>query len=76
MELVKWFQERLQRSEEVFAEMLSMEYREGVRDYFKEYGVLFEIVRRQLIKSKAEIKPRQKEWNELFLELKAIEQEL
>jgi hypothetical protein len=47
-----------------------------VREYFKEYGVLFEIVRRQLIKSKAEIKPRQKEWNELFLELKAIEQEL
>jgi len=74
-ELVKWFQERLQRSEEVFAEMLSMEYREGVREYFKEYGVLFEIVRRQLIKSKAEIKPHQKEWNELFLELKAIEQE-
>jgi hypothetical protein len=56
--------------------MLSSEYREGVRDYFKEYAVLFEKVRRELLKTKAEIKPRQEEWNELFLELKAIEQEL
>jgi hypothetical protein len=75
-ELVKWFGERIQRSQETFADMLSSEYREGVRDYFKEYAVLFEKVRRELLKSKAEIKPRQEEWNELFLELKAIEQEL
>ncbi|MFP6866425.1 MAG: dynamin family protein [Roseibacillus sp.] len=75
-ELVKWFGERIQRSQETFADMLSSEYREGVRDYFKEYAVLFEKVRRELLKTKAEIKPRHEEWNELFLELKAIEQDL
>lgn len=75
-ELVRWFGERLERSREAFAEMLSREYREGVRDFFKEYAVLFEKLRRQLIQAKADLEPQQKEWNDLFVELKAIEQEL
>lgn len=75
-EIVKWFGERIVRSRETFAEMLSIEYREGVREYFQRYTVLFESVRRALLKSKSELKPRQSEWNALFIELKAIEQEL
>ncbi|NIP97930.1 MAG: hypothetical protein GWO24_32675 [Akkermansiaceae bacterium] len=75
-ELVNWFNECLSRSREAFAEMLSREYREGVRDFFKEYAGLFEAVRRQLQETRSELAPRQKEWNELFLEFKAIEQEL
>lgn len=75
-ELVRWFGERLERSREAFAEMLSREYREGVRDFFKEYAVLFDQLRRQLAQAKTDLEPQQKDWNDLFVELKAIEQEL
>jgi len=76
VELVKWFGERVSRSRETFSELLSREYREGVREFFREYAGLFAVVRRELLQSQSEIKPRQKEWKDLFLELKAIEQEL
>lgn len=76
IELVNWFEERVGRSREAFVEMLSREYREGVREFFKEYAVLFDVVRREILTAKAKIEPRQKQWRALYLELKAIEQEL
>jgi hypothetical protein len=75
-ELVNWFGERVSQSREPFTAMLSREYREGVREFFKEYAVLFDLVRGGIMKEKAVLKPRQTEWRELFLELKAIEREL
>jgi hypothetical protein len=41
-----------------------------------EYGGLFEIVRRRIADQKLLLKPRLERWNHLFLELKAIEQEI
>jgi hypothetical protein len=75
-DLVNWFAERITRSREAFTDLLSREYREGVREFFKEYASLFEVLRREIVKSKTDLQPRQKEWSSLFLELKAIEQEL
>lgn len=76
IKLAKWFGERIERSDETFAEMLSLEYREGIREYFKEYAVLIGSLRSTLMSSKKEIKPWQTEWSDLFRELKVIEQEL
>ena len=76
IELTNWFGERLQRSRDPFTENLTGEYRDGVREFFTEYAKLFEVVRRQIVESRSDLVPRQKQWDALFLELKAIEQEL
>ncbi|MDB4532378.1 hypothetical protein N9214_01375 [bacterium] len=41
-----------------------------------EYGGLFESVRRHIAEHKLSLKPRLERWNDLFLELKGIEQEI
>lgn len=76
VELVNWFEERVAGSRGVFMDMLSREYREGVREFFKEYSELFDVVRAAILKARARIDPRHSEWRALYLELKSIEQEL
>ncbi len=68
--------EKIDASHHEFVTALTKDYREGVRDFFIEYGSIFQTIRRHIAKQKLALKPQLEEWNELFLELKGIEQEL
>ncbi|MDA7887765.1 dynamin family protein [Akkermansiaceae bacterium] len=70
------YAERIDDLRQPFAESLANDYKEGVREFYVEYGGLFEIVRRRIADQKLLLKPRLQRWNNLFLELKAIEQEI
>lgn len=74
--LCKDFMERIEDLRQPFADSLSDDYKDGVREFYLEYGGLFEIVRRRIADQKLLLKPQMERWNNLFLELKAIEQEL
>lgn len=75
-EILESLRERLEGSRGPFAEALGSDYRDGVRDFYIEYGNLFESVRRHIANAKLELQPNLEQWNALFLELKGIEQEL
>ncbi len=70
------FIERLEDLRQPFANSLTDDYKDGVREFYVEYGGLFEIVRRRIVDQKLLLKPRLERWNNLFLELKAIDQEI
>lgn len=59
-----------------FAEMLASEYQTGIRGFFLEYATMFQAVRRRIAEGREQLRPRMERWNELFLALKALEQEL
>jgi small GTP-binding protein len=75
-ELLKWFAASLDTSRRNFTKVMTPGYLDGVRRFFGDYAKLVDVVRRKVSKNKLELKPRQDEWNDLFVELKAIEQEL
>lgn len=58
------------------AEMIQDDYVDEVRDFFTAYFPMFENIRRYIVEAEADLEPKQKEWHELFLMLKAIEQEI
>ncbi len=58
------------------AEMIEDDYVDEVRDFFTAYFPMFENIRRYIVEAEADLEPKQKEWHELFLMLKAIEQDL
>lgn len=68
------FLDRVDDLQQPFSESLTDDYQYGVREFYVEYGQLFEIVRRRIVDQRALLKPRLKRWNDLFLETKAIEQ--
>ena len=74
--LCRDFVERIEDLRQPFSESLTDDYKDGVREFYVEYGGLFEIVRRRIADQKLLLKPRLERWNGLFLELKAIEQEI
>ena len=47
-----------------------------MKEFFGRYNKLFDEVREGLFATETQLKPRLKRWNELFLELKALEREL
>lgn len=75
-EIITAFAEKLDDSRGPFADALGSDYRDGVRDFYIEYGSLLESVRRHISDAKLELQPNLEQWNSLFLELKEIEQEL
>ncbi|MFK7910230.1 MAG: dynamin family protein [Akkermansiaceae bacterium] len=75
-EIIAIFKEKLDDCQVPFAESLGSDYRDGIRDYYIEYGSLLESVRRHIANAKMELQPNLEQWNALFLELKEIEQEL
>lgn len=75
-ELVDWFQEKSSSCRRPFAEQLSLEYEEGVRGFFVEYVSIFEDIRRHVADLSMKLKPQLEEWNNLFLELNAIDQDI
>ena len=70
------FTERIEDLRQPFSDALADDYKDGVREFYVEYGGLFEIVRRHIADQKLLLKPQLERWNDLFLELKAIEQEI
>lgn len=75
-ELVEWFCEKSSSCRRPFADKLSEEYEEGVRGFFVEYVSIFEDIRRHVAELTMKLKPQLESWNNHFLELKAIDQEL
>jgi GTPase Era involved in 16S rRNA processing len=70
------FQKRLLNTCGGFASTLRADYEEALRVVFQDYATSLTAVRTHLVREKQAIQPRLKRWQELFLTLKAIEQEL
>ncbi len=70
------FQTRLLDTCGAFASTLHADYEEALRIVFRDYAASLTNVRTHLAREKLAIEPRLKRWQELFLTLKAIEQEL
>ncbi|WAC21705.1 dynamin family protein [Luteolibacter sp. SL250] len=74
--IVLEFRDRLLDTCGAFATTLRNDYEEALRAVFQDYGDSLTAVRKHLAKEKQAVEPRLKQWKELFLTLKAIEQEL
>jgi len=74
--IVAEFQERLLDTCGLFASTLRSDYEEALRIVFQDYTDTLGAVRKHLAKEKSAVEPRLQRWKELFLTLKAIEQEL
>ncbi len=70
------FQQSLLSTCGSFAATLRSDYEEALRIVFQDYASSLVPVRTYLAKEKQAVEPRQRRWKELFLTLKAIEQEL
>ena len=70
------FRQRLLDTCGGFANTLRTDYEEALRIVFRDYASSLTAVRSHLAHEKIAIEPRLKRWQELFLTLKAIEQEL
>lgn len=70
------FQKRLLDTCGGFASTLRADYEEALRIVFQDYASSLTAVKAHLAREKIAIEPKLKRWQELFLTLKAIEQEL
>ncbi|MEX1049384.1 MAG: dynamin family protein [Akkermansiaceae bacterium] len=70
------FQYRLLDTCGSFASTLRADYEEALRIVFQDYATSLSAVKTHLAREKLAIEPRLKRWQELFLTLKAIEQDL
>jgi len=59
-----------------FAATLRGDYEEALRIMFRDYAQCLGVVREHLVSETIAIGPRQRRWQEMFLHLKAIEQEI
>ncbi len=59
-----------------FAESVITEYQDGIHEFYKGYLPMLENLKRHIASAKKHLIPRQQRWGDLFLELRAIEQEL
>jgi predicted ArsR family transcriptional regulator len=70
------FQQRLLDTCGAFASTLRSDYEEALRIVLRDYTARLGDVRTHLAREKLAIEPRLRRWQELFLTLKAIEQDL
>lgn len=70
------FQKRLLDTCGGFANTLRSDYEEALRIVFQDYASSLAAVRTHLAREKLAVEPRLKQWQDLFLTLKAIEQDL
>lgn len=70
------FQKRLLDTCGGFASTLRSDYEEALRIVFQDYASSLTAVRTYLAREKLAVEPRLKRWQDLFLTLKAIEQDL
>ena len=59
-----------------YASTLRSDYEEALRIVFQDYADSLSAIRRHLAAEKRALEPRLRRWNEVFLTLKAIEQDL
>ena len=76
LEIVRSFRERLLDACGSFANALRGDYEEALRVLFQDYAGCLKEIRRHVANERLALEPRLQRWNELFLALKAIEQEL
>jgi predicted GTPase len=74
--IVADFRERLLDTCGTFANTLRSDSEEALRIVFQDYTDSLDIVRKHLAQGKSAVEPRLRTWKELFLTLKAIEQDL
>jgi predicted GTPase len=74
--ILREFADHLSGARHRFGEMLDEDYQNGVREFFLEYATMFQAVRRRIADAKQQLEPRTQRWTELFLALKALDQEL
>lgn len=74
--IVDEFKDRLLDTCDRFASTLREDYEEALRVVFQDYTGTLGAVRKHIALEKAKIEPRMQRWKDLFLTLKAIEQEL
>ena len=70
------FQRRLLNTCDRFASTLHSDYEEALRVVFQDYATSLTMVKSHLAHEKLAIEPHLRRWQELFLTLKAIEQDL
>ena len=70
------FQKRLLDTCSAFATTLRSDYEDALRIVFQDYTSSLSAIRTHLAHEKLAIEPRLRRWHELFLTLKAIEQDL
>lgn len=73
--IVTEFRERLLDTCGSFANTLKSDYEESLRIVFQDYGDSLGAVRQHIAREKLAVEPRLRRWKDLFLTLKAIEQE-
>lgn len=74
--LVRMFGERLEECQVPFSSAMKGEYLETTRGFFADYGKMLEGGRKVVALNKAKLKPCLQEWNSLYVELRAIDQDL
>ena len=75
-QIVPAFRDRLLDTCDAFASNLRVDYEDAIRSAFQNYGEAMVTVRKHIISSKLATEPQLRRWQELFLTLKAIEQDL
>ena len=74
--LIAEFHDRLLDTCGSYASTLRADYEEALRIVFQDYADSLGAIRRHLAGEKRALEPRQRRWNEVFLTLKAVEQDL
>ena len=74
--IIRDFRQRLLDTCGAFANTLHSDYEDALRAVFHDYASALGGLRTRLAREKIAIEPKLKRWQELFLTLKAIEQEL
>ncbi|KAB2640320.1 MAG: hypothetical protein DVB26_06015 [Verrucomicrobia bacterium] len=74
--LIADFRARLLDTCGSYASTLRADYEEALRIIFQDYADSLGAIRRHLAGEKRSLEPRQRRWNEVFLTLKAVEQDL
>jgi len=74
--LIGEFHDRLLDTCGAYASTLRADYEEALRIVFQDYADSLGAIRRHLASEKRALEPRQRRWNEVFLTLKAVEQDL
>ena len=74
--MVEDYRERLLRGADQFLFSLRGDYEEGLRTYFREYAQGLQGIRESLSQRESALHPYSQRWNDLFLKIKAIEQEM
>ncbi len=59
-----------------YAAALRVDYEDGLRMFFQEYSGMLSPVRNYLVREKMAVEPRLRRWQDLFVSLKAIEQDI